>query len=226
MIECHVAANPHAQIWWKKNNKRLSDTNRKFRVSSSLNASYLRVSEASQLSSSVHSLSLTCVAENVHGMSEATARLHIVPAKQQKQTLLNRHDTNLNFPQVRITPPRSVEPDTSFRIECNSTNSNENLFWYQSNRPVILFDGGEIQQQQYVANFTKLDQNTYRHFLYVLRGLSLPLAESIEVDFMCVARNEQGRTSAAETSIMLRSEFFFCWFFAFCLLPRRRFALV
>jgi hypothetical protein len=101
------------------------------------------------------------VAENVHGRVEATSHLYIVSEKQKPE----------RFAHVSVSPARSIEPDTSFVVECNATNvmigekdgdgtassdsvgggSLNKVLWYQNNRPVVV-DG-----KKFTTNMSKIN---------------------------------------------------------------------
>ena len=142
IFECHVISYPSSQISWKKNNKKLSEHNKKFRIVHGSNVSFLRVTDASHSLNNI--LNLTCVAENSYGSVESVAFLHVVPEKDKPK----------NYPNVQINYPKSVEPDTLFRIECNITSLEQpvNVQWYQSNRP-IYFDS-----DKYFTNSSVIDE--------------------------------------------------------------------
>lgn len=60
------------------------------------------------------------------------------------------------FPIAQISYPKSIEPNTLFRIECNVTGEQPvNLQWYQSNKPVY-FDN-----QNYYTNWTTIDKRMH-----------------------------------------------------------------
>ncbi|CAF0709711.1 unnamed protein product [Brachionus calyciflorus] len=189
IFECHVLGYPLAQISWRKNNKKLSEHNKKFRIIHGTNVSFLRVTDASYVQNN-NKLNITCLAENIIGQDEQNSVL----------TILSERDRPKKIPFITITHPKSVEPDTLFKIDCNVTHFANNIQWYQSNRP-ISFDN-----DKYFSNFSWVDDATTRHTLFV-KGLSLssdPYVDSIEIDFLCSATNSYG-TYSAETSIMLRN---------------------
>ncbi|CAF0709713.1 unnamed protein product [Brachionus calyciflorus] len=189
IFECHVLGYPLAQISWRKNNKKLSEHNKKFRIIHGTNVSFLRVTDASYVQNN-NKLNITCLAENIIGQDEQNSVL----------TILSERDRPKKIPFITITHPKSVEPDTLFKIDCNVTHFANNIQWYQSNRP-ISFDN-----DKYFSNFSWVDDATTRHTLFV-KGLSLssdPYVDSIEIDFLCSATNSYG-TYSAETSIMLRT---------------------
>jgi len=197
LFECNVLSYPVAQITWKKNNKKLSDMNKKFRIiHGSNNVGYLRVTDANSFAYN-NVINITCIAENDMGTVEATSHLHIIPEKDRPK----------NFPLVQISNPKSVEPDVPFRIECNITNHVNPLVvkWYQSNKP-INFD--DLSSSKYFSNWTRSDNSIHRHILYV-KGISLTsdpsVVDSAQIDFMCSATNSIG-TQFAETSVLLRSK--------------------
>lgn len=139
IFECQVLSYPLSQIVWKKNNKKLNENNKKFKITHGSNLSILRVTDVN------NSINVTCVAENANGVSqEATAHLSVVHEKDRPK----------QFPLVRITNPKSVEPDNLFKIDCNVTSHGvplTNLVWYQSNKPI------NFENSKYFSNFTRLD---------------------------------------------------------------------
>lgn len=207
LFECNVLSYPVAQITWKKNNKKLSDMNKKFRIiHGSNNIGYLRVTDANSFAYN-NVINITCIAENDMGIVEATSHLNIIPEKDRPK----------NFPIIQISNPKSVEPDTLFRVECNITNHVNPLVvqWYQSNKPIIFDD--QSSNPKYYSNWTRSDNSIHRHVLYV-KGISLTsdpsVIDSAQIDFMCSATNPIG-TQFAETSVLLRSKLYdfysICW---------------
>lgn len=178
---------PSAQITWKKNNKKINDNNKKFKIVYSTNLSYLRVTDASH---TINSLNITCHVENHRGSTESHAYLNVLS------------DTNKpkQFPEMTISNPKSVEPEAPFKLECNLTNiiHPSNILWYQSNR-LIQYDNNK-----YYSNWTALSDGSIRNFLYV-KGLPLSIGDSQEIDFACMATNSF-ITNLVETSILLRSK--------------------
>jgi hypothetical protein len=83
IFECHVVSYPLAQITWKKNNKKLSENNKKFKIIHGSNLSLLRVREASYVALN-NVLNITCTAENRHGVAEATSFLHVTAGNLEK----------------------------------------------------------------------------------------------------------------------------------------------
>ncbi len=188
IFECSVLSYPMAQIIWKKNNKKINE-NKKFKIIHSSNLSYLRITDASQ---SPNSLDISCHAENQIGTAESHSFLQILAEKDKIQ---------YKFPEITISNPKSVEPDTPFRIDCilSDDNSAVNLEWYQSNK-LINFDNNKL-----TSNTTNLNDGSIRHSLYV-KGISLQTAsDSQEIEYACMTYNSQ-ITNLAETSILLRSK--------------------
>jgi hypothetical protein len=149
LFECHISPGQpgSAKVYWRKNSKILSETHRRYMINHEYasNASYLRVTDASQLSNSHHKynfLNISCIVENGHGRVESTAHLFIINESRRPE----------RFPEVKVSPARSVEPETPFRVECNVSNVETpgQVLWYQNNRPVV-FDG-----QNYFSNSTKI----------------------------------------------------------------------
>lgn len=135
VLECRVKSFPLSQITWKKNNKKLSENHKKFRIIHEANVSYLRVIDAGNFK-----MDITCLAENKIGRDEQTVVLNILPDREKP----------IFFPFATITNPKSVEPDTLFKLECNVTNLNSpsGIQWYQSNKPITLGN------DKYFSNFT------------------------------------------------------------------------
>jgi hypothetical protein len=147
LFECKVRAYPPAIITWKKNNRRLNDKNKKFRIIQDVeieNLSYLRVTY-SQNFQTRNSLNVTCEARNYYGTTEATAQLNIIPDNEMP----------VDFPHASISNPKSVEPDTLFSIECNVTSHIQpfDVKWYQSNKEINFIKGGK-----YYSNSTQIDK--------------------------------------------------------------------
>lgn len=101
---------------------------------------------------------------------------------------------------MTISNPKSVEPDTPFKLECNLSNINHpsNVHWYQANR-LIHYDNN-----RYFSNWTALNDGTMRQFLFV-KGLALT-GDAQEIDFACSGTNNHV-TNLVETSILLRSKY-------------------
>ena len=76
IIECKVVSYPAAQISWVKNDKKLSEHNRKFKIVYGPNVSFLRIRDASY--SWQKSLNITCMAENNYGTAQASTSLTII----------------------------------------------------------------------------------------------------------------------------------------------------
>jgi hypothetical protein len=144
IFECSVPASyPPAQFSWRKNNKRLNENNKKFKITHDSNWSVLRVTDVN------HAINVTCVAESVQQQGgwrhEATATLSVIPEKDKPRQLL---------PLIRISNPKSVEPSHLFRIDCNVTSPGTpltSLVWYQSNRPI------SFENSKYSTNSTRLE---------------------------------------------------------------------
>lgn len=149
IYECSVLSYPSAHIIWRKNGKKLSESNKKFRIIHGSNVSFLRVTDASYSFNNL--LNITCCAENNQGSAEASAVLHVIPEKEKPR----------KFPYILISNPKSVEPDTLFKIECNVSNLFQlsQLQWYQSNRP-INFD-----TDKYFSNFSRLEDGKWNYSL-------------------------------------------------------------
>ena len=77
IFECKILSYPSSQISWKKNNKKLSDNNKKFRIIHGSNISYMRVTDAGH--SNTGAINITCHAENIYGSTESFAMLNILP---------------------------------------------------------------------------------------------------------------------------------------------------
>ena len=65
------------------------------------------------------------------------------------------------LPIISISNPKSVEPDSTFRIECNISNINSasSVQWYQSNRPI------NNDNKKYLINVTRThdgNSNNYK----------------------------------------------------------------
>lgn len=180
IFECYVQSQSHARIWWRKNNKKLSESNRKFRVThAAYNASFLRVAINQQYHQTKlysddpknrrknnsggqganrkrprtnYSLNITCVAENAYGQVESTAQFNVIDESDRKAE---------KFPIVSISKPRSVEPDQMFHIECNVsrlTHPGSQVDWYQGNKPISLLNNESAgQNTKYLVNFTKVN---------------------------------------------------------------------
>lgn len=140
VFECRVQSFPLAQISWKKNNKKLSENHKKFRIIHGTNVSYLRVIDASN-----SKMDIACLAENIIGKDERNVILSV----------LSEQERPLFFPFATITYPKSVEPDTLFKLECNVTNLNSpmGVQWYQSNRPITFGNS------KYFSNFSIIDDS-------------------------------------------------------------------
>jgi hypothetical protein len=163
LFECHFHS--ATKIYWRKNSKILSETHRRFLINHAYanNASYLRVTDASQLSNhhnKYNFLNITCIAENSHGRVESTAHLLIISENKKP----------LHFPEVRVSSARSVEPEAPFRIECNVSNVlyPSQVLWYENNRPVV-FDG-----QKYLSNFSIISSGNFlceTFYIYLIINL-------------------------------------------------------
>ena len=46
IFECHVFSYPLARISWKKNNKKINEHNKKFKISHGSNVSFMRITDA------------------------------------------------------------------------------------------------------------------------------------------------------------------------------------
>ncbi len=156
VFECKIHSQTLAQITWRKNNKKLSLSNKKFRVLHvGANVSYLRISDATGHTNNLNSINhinITCIVENLHGLVEQTVHLNVLPEKdRQSSAILSQ------FPHVRITQSKLIESDTQFKIECNVTNLyNVNQFqWFQDNRPV------STDNERYFSNFSKLTESKF-----------------------------------------------------------------
>jgi len=135
----------------------------------------------------------------------------------------NKEKENLkNFPSLSISNPESIEPNSLFRIDCNTTIGSR-VQWYQSN--VLI----RFSNEDHFLNWTKIDESIYlffflnalwihlhtqidldnvRHSLFI-KGLSLSselLKESFEVNYLCSSTNSFG-TIFAETAVLLRSKY-------------------
>ncbi len=126
ILECKVVSFPPAQIHWTKNGRRLGKSNPKFIIQKGPNVSYLRVTEASYTWQT--GLNITCVAENHVGSAQASSIL---------TTMI---DEDREFQLVVLTNPKSIEPHTSFELECNVSSQVQPVLvtWYQSNQVVDL----------------------------------------------------------------------------------------
>ena len=76
IFECHVFSYPLARISWKKNNKKLNEHNKKYKILHGSNVSFLRITDASHTHNGV--LRITCVAENHFGIAESMASLNVI----------------------------------------------------------------------------------------------------------------------------------------------------
>lgn len=148
VFECSVQSFPRSQITWKKNNKKLSENHKKFRIIHGTNVSYLRVIDAGNFK-----MDITCLAENIIGRDEQTVVLNILPEREKP----------FFFPFSTISYPKSVEPDTLFKLECNVTNLNSPsaVQWYQSNRPITFGNG------KYFSNFSIIKNSKSLNFSYL-----------------------------------------------------------
>lgn len=142
VFECSVQSFPLAQISWKKNNKKLSENHKKFRIVHGTNVSYLRVIDASN-----SKMEIACMAENSLGKDEQSVVLNVVPEREKPDY----------FPFATVTYPKSVEPNTLFKLECNVTNLNSpvGIQWYQANRPI------SFGNKKYFSNFSIIDDSKY-----------------------------------------------------------------
>jgi hypothetical protein len=177
IFECHVFSFPLARISWKKNNKKLNEHNKKYKILHGSNVSFLRITDASHTHNGV--LRITCVAENHFGIVEATASLNVISGMNllnrntktqfrnfEKESffflIIKEREKPKQFPIAQISYPKSVEPNSLFRIECNVTGEQPvNIQWYQSNKPVF-FDN-----QNYYTNWTSSDQRIKK--IYILQ---------------------------------------------------------
>ena len=156
IFECSVIGYPLAQISWKRNNKKLSDNNKKFRIVHGSNISFLRVTDAvagghggvglGGGGGSSNKMNITCVAENGYGHDHVTSTLSVLPERERPKS----------FPLVHISNPKSVEPNAMFRIECNITSPIEPVVveWFQANRPV------RFDNPKYFTNWTRDRENS------------------------------------------------------------------
>ena len=71
--------------------------------------------------------------------------------------IFTERDKPLHFPQINISNPKSVEPDSIFRIECNISNNVKlsSIHWYQENKPII------IDNKKYFMNLTHLNKGIF-----------------------------------------------------------------
>jgi hypothetical protein len=157
IFECRTttSSSSFAQISWKKNGKRVSETNKKFKitqdvVSNDVVSSILRINDVN------HALNITCVAESVRGGGERVEQtVHLATIGVGSE----RDRPNRPIPLIRITNPKSVEPDSLFRIECNVTSpgglSDGGVHWYQANRPV------DFDNSKYFTNVSRIDAGIF-----------------------------------------------------------------
>ena len=92
-------------------------------------------------------LNIACVAENIVGEDEQTVVL----------TVLSERDRPKKFPLISITNPKSVEPDSLFKIECNITHLYQTnaIKWFQSNKPI------DFDNEKYFTNYSRIDDGKY-----------------------------------------------------------------
>jgi len=70
----------------------------------------------------------------------------------------NKEKENLkNFPSLSISNPKSIEPNSLFRIDCNTTIGSR-VQWYQSN--VLI----RFSNEDHFLNWTKIDESIYLFF--------------------------------------------------------------
>jgi hypothetical protein len=80
VFECKVVSFPQAQIYWMKNDRRITHHSKKFVVTNSPNVSYLRFKDASR-SWSRFPLNISCFAENYLGKAQSHALLTTLNGK-------------------------------------------------------------------------------------------------------------------------------------------------
>ncbi len=77
---------------------------------------------------------------------------------------------HVDFPRVVITNPKSIEPHTSFELECNVSSQVQPVFvtWYQSNQAV------DLMKQKYRTSWSNINESNLTEFYFVLSVLVKP----------------------------------------------------
>ncbi len=67
-----------------------------------------------------------------------------------------------SFPSLSISNPKSVEPNTLFRIDCNTTVGSR-VQWYHSNVPI------RFSNETHFSNWTQLDESNIQRLMFFFR---------------------------------------------------------
>ncbi len=69
---------------------------------------------------------------------------------------------HVDFPRVVITNPKSIEPHTSFELECNVSSQVQPVFvtWYQSNQAV------DLMKQKYRTSWSNINESNLTDFYF------------------------------------------------------------